>query len=179
MEDLKNNTITSKRMNQRDTRRGETTRQFWKDFRKMNCSEILNSPSDGLKNIVSVWIRSCSLISHIQLRGQSVSDMNTTILLAPMVKDQSQDREEKNRLPASGKQSSGHAKTSGEPKSVYPPTFTIPTATGRRTSKIGTGDVGDGQVGPKLLLLPHHRLGGLLLLRNQPGGRQKIGRNHN
>ena len=48
----------------------------------------------------------------------------TMILLASMVKDRSQDQR--------SKQSSGHAKTSEESKSVFPSKPTIPTATWRR-----------------------------------------------
>ena len=57
-------------MNQRDTRRSNTFRPSRRDFRKMNCTEILSSPSDGQKNIVNIWSRSWQLISHLQLRGE-------------------------------------------------------------------------------------------------------------
>ena len=72
MEDLRN---SKKRMNQRDTRRKITFRLFLKDSRKMNCTEILSSPSDGQKNIVNIWIRSWQLISHVQLRGKGVQQL--------------------------------------------------------------------------------------------------------
>ena len=71
------------------------------------------------------------MISHIQLRGKSVSDLKTTFLLASS-RTKGRTNEEKGRLAASGKHSSGYARTSGEAQSIYPSTFTIPTATDRR-----------------------------------------------
>ena len=47
---------------------------FCTGLRMMNCTEIPRSPSDGHKNTVSIWTRSCSLISRTWLRELSVSD---------------------------------------------------------------------------------------------------------
>ena len=55
-------------------------------------SEILKLSSDGMKNIVDIWTRSCPLISHTQLKELSVKDMRTILLLASMVKDTSRDQ---------------------------------------------------------------------------------------
>ena len=79
-------------MIQRDTRRRITFRRLRTDGTETSCFEILRSPSDGLKNIVNVWIRSCQLISHIQLQGKSVKDMRTVFLSVLMVKDRSLDQ---------------------------------------------------------------------------------------
>ena len=54
-------------------------------------TKIINSPSDGLKNIVDIWIRSCQLISDTRLQEVSVKDMRTILLLVSMVKDKSRD----------------------------------------------------------------------------------------
>ena len=64
MRNLMNNTITSTRMNGRDTRRREDMIRVCTDFRNTNCTDIPNSPSDEQRNIVSIWTRLCSLISQ-------------------------------------------------------------------------------------------------------------------
>ena len=58
MDDAKNGTIISKRMNQRDTRGSNPFHLLRKNVTKMNCTEILSSPSDTLKHKVNMWIRS-------------------------------------------------------------------------------------------------------------------------
>ena len=58
-------------MNQRDTRERSDTIPVSLGGKKTTCTEILKSPSDGLKNIVNIWIRSCQLIfSHIASRKE-------------------------------------------------------------------------------------------------------------
>ena len=87
----------------------------------MNYTEMLSSASDGQKNIVNIWIRSWQLISHVQLRGKSVRDVKTNILLASMDDDRKPGPMKKRAdHPQAGEQSSGSAKTSGESKSVCP-----------------------------------------------------------
>ena len=77
------------------------------------CSEILTSPSDGLKNVVNFWIRSCQ--SHRQLQEKSVEDMRTILLLASMVKDPSRPR----RFPTSSSPPRRSEAACGESKSVH------------------------------------------------------------
>ena len=63
-----------------------------KDGKMTIFSEILKLSSDGMKNIVDIWTRSCPLISHTQQQELSVKDMRTILLLASMVKDTSLDQ---------------------------------------------------------------------------------------
>ena len=51
-----------------------------------NFTEMLKMPSDGLKNIVDIWIRSCH---HKKV---SVKDTRTILLLESLVEDQSRDQ---------------------------------------------------------------------------------------
>ena len=86
------NMITTKREIQIEThgRRYVSLRRT--DGTETIHTEILKLPSDGLKNIVHIWIRSCKLISHRQLQENSVKDVRTILLLASMVTDQSRDQ---------------------------------------------------------------------------------------
>ena len=84
-------------------------------FQKDGCTEIRSSPPYGQKNIVNIWIRSWQMISHLQQREKSARGVKTMIPLASTWTN-----EEMGRLPASGGQSFGSSKTSGESKSVYP-----------------------------------------------------------
>ena len=85
---------------------------------------------------------------------------------ASVVKGRNLGQWRKGQIVTSSKQTSGSEKTSGESKSVYPWTFTIPTATNWRTWKDwnSNGNVGGGTSGLNLLPLL------------QPGGRHKSGK---
>ena len=100
IDDPNNSTITSKRMNQRDMRKKKNMIPSRSDSKATNYTEILNSPSDGQKNIVNIWIRSWQLIFHKQLRGksESVRDMKTSMSLAAMVKDRCLDHSRKGQI---------------------------------------------------------------------------------
>ena len=119
------------------TNERDDVRLLWKDFRKMNCAKISRSSSDGPENITSIGVRSYSLISHKQLRGESVRNMKNNLALDINGRGQKSGpmQKEEDRFPESGKQSFGFAETSGESKSVNLATFTIRSETDRRTSK--------------------------------------------
>ena len=86
------NRITSNRETQLETQGRNNIRLVQQDGTGTSYTEILKPPSDGLKNIVNIWIRSCQLLSHAQLQEESVKAMRTSLLLASMVKDQSLDQ---------------------------------------------------------------------------------------
>ena len=75
----KRSTITSKRKNQRDTRRRHTFRLLRTDGTDTSDNDILKQLSNGVKDVGNIWIRSCQLISHIQLQGKNVSDLDRSL----------------------------------------------------------------------------------------------------